>query len=548
MSQYQTKTKQLNLFPAIDIEPSYPEKPKVKIELTQEYIEKFSNYTLEAYIEDINALGLANIWNLICEYIKKYGENNEFLNISNFGELYEIGLAQQDKILKKNSGQYYTPDDVALVMSKWLDEIDGDSICDVACGTGKLILTYLDLIGKTKALNLINNGKIYLYDMDKTALDICKTAIMVKYSIKDETLIHDIHCDFLDADIQLPQNAKVISNPPYAAIKEIKDDWNFTKTLIETKELYSCFMEKIFQQAGASVVITPFSFISGNKFYSLRQEMCKIGNGFVVSFDNVPGNIFCGRKHGIFNTNTANSVRAAITVLNKSENIKGFKISPLIRFKNEERKKLLSNDILVNTLPEKLQIVTYNNPAFKKIDVELLPVFEKWEKESSYTLKDFISQDKNDFLIDIPNTCRYFTTASHRKLNRTGSISINIKDKRIFNFIYCFINSSFAYWWWRIYDGGITYPKNLLMDLPLPINLLTKDDDLFFEQYCNEMINQENNYITQKVNAGVPQENIKFPEKYREEINKKILSILNFDKNGNIFSKIHANSFINSNK
>ena len=56
MSQYQTKTKQLNLFPVIDIESSYSEKTNIKNELTQEYIEKFSDYTLDAYIEDINVL------------------------------------------------------------------------------------------------------------------------------------------------------------------------------------------------------------------------------------------------------------------------------------------------------------------------------------------------------------------------------------------------------------------------------------------------------------------------------------------------------------
>ena len=37
-----------------------------------------------------------------------------------------------------------------LVMSQWLDKCDGDAVCDVACGTGKLILTYLDLIGYEK--------------------------------------------------------------------------------------------------------------------------------------------------------------------------------------------------------------------------------------------------------------------------------------------------------------------------------------------------------------------------------------------------------------
>ena len=92
--------------------------------------------------------GLSNTWDSICQFVIDNRNNiPEFLAIKNFGELYEIGLAIQDKIAKKKSGQYYTPDDVALVMSEWLKECDGEAGCDVACGTGKLILTYLDLIG-----------------------------------------------------------------------------------------------------------------------------------------------------------------------------------------------------------------------------------------------------------------------------------------------------------------------------------------------------------------------------------------------------------------
>ena len=37
----------------------------------------------------------------------------------------------------------------------------------------------------------------------------------------------------------------------------------------------------------SSVLITPFSFIGGNKFYSLRKELNK-HNGFIIAFDNVP--------------------------------------------------------------------------------------------------------------------------------------------------------------------------------------------------------------------------------------------------------------------
>jgi len=325
--------------------------------LTKEEQENFNVYDLEHYISDVETFGLEVTWNKICQYaISNYNNLTGFLDVSNYGELYEIGLAIQDKESKKKSGQYYTPDDVAYVMSEWLDKSEGEAICDVACGTGKLILTYLSLIGYEKSRDLISKGQLYLYDYDYVALNVCKTIISIKYGLDIAHLINAIHCDFLDRNIVLPENCKVISNPPYAQLPEFKDCWNKTEVLLDTHEFYSAFMEKIFSQAVSTVIITPFSFISGKKFYSLRKIMSNTGGGFIVSFDNVPGNIFCGRKQGIFNTNTANSVRAAITVLNKNE-IKGFRVSPLIRFKNEQRNIILNSSFLEGLLPDNKQIV-----------------------------------------------------------------------------------------------------------------------------------------------------------------------------------------------
>ena len=515
-----------------------------QIKIPSTIADKLKSYNLEAYVNDVENNGLESTWNYICQFvIDNKDDLPEFLNIKNFDELYEIGLAAQDKILKKKSGQYYTPDDVALVMSQWLDKCDGDAVCDVACGTGKLILTYLDLIGYEKTRELISSGNLYLYDFDNVALKICRTTIAVKYGLDIADKINDVFCDFLDLEIKLPDNCKVISNPPYAQIEEIQEYWEHTKVVMDTKEFYSSFMEKIFNEAKSTVIITPFSFISGNKFYSLRKVMCELGYGFVVSFDNVPGNIFCGRKHGIFNTNTANSVRAAITVLNKSEEKKGFRVSPLIRFKNDERERLLNSELLEETLPNSYQVIDSNKKQFEKIEKNLLNVFEKWVSKSKFTVKNIISKQDTEYLIDIPNTCRYYTTASGRKLSRTGSITINVANEKEFNFLYCMINSSFAYWWWRIYDGGITYPVSLLNAMPIPLNLLSADDEKFFKTTAEKLLKEESKYIITKVNAGVPQENIKFPEEYREEINDRILKIFGSDLDGKAFKKVHSNCY-----
>lgn len=129
---------------------------EIKIIPLENGFEKYKSYNLEKYINDVETLGLKQSWFYIYKYVLENGENADFLNIKNFGEMYEIGLAIQDKIQKKNNGQYYTPDDVALIMSKWLLYLQGEKVCDVACGTGKLILTYLDLIGEKKSSRKVN--------------------------------------------------------------------------------------------------------------------------------------------------------------------------------------------------------------------------------------------------------------------------------------------------------------------------------------------------------------------------------------------------------
>ncbi len=512
--------------------------------LTKDDIHRLLSYNLDDYIFDVEHLGLEVTWDRICQFsLDINNPKPSFLDINNFGELYEIGLATQDKLLKKKSGQYYTPDDVAKVMSEWLYNCEGEAVCDVACGTGKLILTYLDFMGYDNARELISRGDLYLYDNDGVALKICKTIISIKYGLDIANAIHDIHCDFLDRSICLPNNCKVISNPPYAKIESFPYSWEFTAVLDDTKEFYSAFMEKIFIQAKSTVIITPFSFISGNKFYSLRRVMSSLGRGFIVAFDNVPGNIFCGRKHGIFNTNTANSVRAAITVMTQDKKQKGFRVSPLIRFKNNEREKLLNRKTLELTLPSNYQVVDETNDMFKKMDADLNEIFLEWVKKSKYKVKDIIRDSNTDYLIDMPNTCRYFTTASSKKLNRAGSITMYLQNEDDFYFLYCFINSSFAYWWWRVFDGGIVYPIGLLNTLPIPLNLLSDNDKVFFKKTANELIDLERLFVITKVNAGAVQENIKFPEKYRLLINERILSILGFTVKKDIFKRVHANGF-----
>lgn len=502
-------------------------------------IGRFDCYSLDGYIEDVETRGLRKTWELICEYVLNVNSRNPFFAAGHIGELYEIGLAARDKQEKKESGQYYTPEDVASVMSGWLKKSEGENVCDVACGTGQLILSYLALIGKKKARELIAGGHLYLYDLDPVALKICKTLVMMLYGKDLEDSIHDLHADFLDRNVSLPGNCKTIANPPYAAISHFKPSWDQTGVLTKTKELYSAFMEKIILQSRSAVIITPYSFVSGKKFYPLRELMSSRG-GQIYTFDNVPGNIFRGRKHGVFNSNTSNSVRAAVTVVQSGGKPAGFQLTPLIRFKSEERENLLQCGVLESFLSDEKQTVSPSNPMFRKNFRCLQDVFHRWmERSGGVILKDLTAAD-GKHILSMPNTCRYYTTAVSRPLRRSGQITLRFDDINKFHFAFCLINSSFAYWHWRMYDGGITYPRGLLMNLPVFFDSLSENDLSFFNKTARGMIANAHKFLITKKNVGV-QENIKYPKDYRDKINKRILDILGMDVSESVFDVLHSN-------
>lgn len=504
----------------------------------------FDKYSIEKYIDDVNSIGLEKTWAHILYHVTKNGYS-EFLSPINFGYLYETGLAEQDKNNKKKSGQYYTPSDVSKLMASWLFDLEGQNICDVGCGTGNLILSYLSLLKPSEVNQLLEDKCIYLYDFDKIAITIAQYSIALIYGIHHLNNINIVYGDFLCNDVRIPENSKIISNPPYAKFENVSSDWTKTKIQLQTKEFYASFMEKIIESKNQAVIITPYSFLGGSKFQELRNFLSDY-SGFIVAFDNVPGNIFNGRKHGIFNTNTANSVRAAITVVQNLDNIKGFRTTPLIRFKNEERNLLLDSKLLKKQLSSKYQNANSGIGMFARCHTELEDCLEKWLTKSTIKAKEFVTFTEQKYTLYMPNTCRYYTTASKKKLNRGGYLTISVEDNDKYNYTYCLINSSFAYWWWRVYDGGITYPVGLFNTIPIFYSLLSDDDKKFFDQITNEMVSNEDKYTVTKLNAGNIQENIKFPKKYRDLINERLLKILSCSVDASKFDLLHKNTFFGS--
>jgi hypothetical protein len=136
---------------------------------------------------------------------------------------------------------------------------------------------------------------------------------------------------------------------------------------------------------------------------------------------------------------------------------RGFRVSPMIRFRADERQKMFS--LLDKLLGE---VRYFDEKEWTKIPKPLEPLVLEL-KNAKQTVNDLIenrtAQQKTELKRTVPSTPRYFVTGSKRELGRSSKIEIFAKDQESFNKLYVVINSTFSYLWWRIYDGGITLTK-----------------------------------------------------------------------------------------
>ena len=500
-----------------------------------------SNITYDVYHKMLNDLGIYKTWTSILDYLRTGDDIPYFLDAYRLSDLYENGLAFLSKDEKKALGKYFTPPDVSSLLASFFEKQKGEEICDVACGTGNLMLSYLKLLPHEKARDLLLKGKVHLYDLDECALKIAVYRLGLAYGHEVEDKIDVVAEDFLDQNLQLPALAKVIANPPYSRITSIPPNWSHTEIVQESLELYAAFFEKIVKNSVSSVIISPFSFIGAEKFYNLRLLLNNY-NGKIFAFDNVPGNIFKGKKHGIFNSNTANSVRAAITVTENLKGRSGYRVSPLIRFKTHERDRILDGNVLEELLPKRYQCIDLLNDKYYKCFRDLEEIFLEWKRQSTRTFAELMSKDETPYSLCVPTTCRYYLCATKKELQRSGKYQLYFKDEDAYDTAYCFLNSSFAYWHWRLYDGGITYSMSLLKSMPIldePLLVPYKDK---LHDLCVRTLSREEECTVYKKNASELQENIKFPKEVRDDFNKLLLNVMHLDENVAIFDRIHQNS------
>ena len=461
------------------------------------------------------------------EFINAEIQSFDFLGGLTIGEisvLYEYSLAYIDRDKRKQEGQYFTPDDVAQVMAKKTLPFPKNKIwIDPCSGVGNL--SYWLIQYQENQEDFLKNN-IFLIDRDMLALFIARFILTVNFQNKDKKLFKNIESRFVVSDFLLSDNFPkyyyTILNPPYVVVEP---DVRFETG--SARDLYAYFLERVIKTSAGFVSITPQTFTNGQKFKSLRKLLL---NNFsdidVYCFDNVPDNIFRGIKFGSKNTNKANSTRAGIMVAKQNSKKQIFRITPLLRWRVNERQKLL--DSVDNFLVE----ITPKEDVFPKLQKNLLPLYD-FAKKQNKMLIHIVSRHPTLYRLIVPSTPRYFISALKCKVERSSFKKLYFYSEEEMNIAYLLLNSSYMYWWWRVNDGGMTISEKTLLTLPI-INEISIDKNLLSRIEQSEKINR-----VIKRNAGKDNENVKHDPLLVKEINRCL-----FPRFANALEMLHNNSVI----
>lgn len=439
------------------------------------------------------------------------------LTVGEIGVLYEYSLAYVNPDSRKESGQYFTPDDIAQLMTNYAADFEDGVWIDPCSGVGNLSYWLIERAKNSEEF-LLNN--MLITDRDKLALQIARTIFTLSFQNNNTNLFFDIKDKFINIDFlkdELPQFDFAILNPPYLSVKK---DPKFETS--QCADLFAYFLENIIKNSKGFISITPQTFTNGKKYNPLRKLLLDNFEGLkIFCFDNVPDNVFKGIKFGSKNSNTANSTRAAIIVAQKKGS---HQITPLMRWKSEERKSFLLR------VDEFLCKAKLEENIFPKVHPELSKCYNS--VLSNNRLNTLLSKKVTNFVLYAPSTPRYFLSATKKVLNRTGVKKLYFNNEEDMNYCYLLLNSSFSYWWWRVMDGGMSIGDTTIFTMPIP-------EFEYDENLVKELEKSEQENKVEKLNAGNINENIKHPQDLVEKLNNLVLP-----QYASLIFKSHRNSIL----
>nr|WP_276511494.1 N-6 DNA methylase [Curtobacterium pusillum] len=433
----------------------------------------------------------------------------EGLTIGELGVVYEALLADQDHKSRKEAGQFFTPDDVAEFMAQHLSHFGRTAKwLDPCCGVGNLSW-HLAAAHGDAARDFVAN-QLILVDQDETALRTAVVILAISFLSSDDDAAVDAlksraqYRDFLSPE-PLPSYDYAIMNPPYARSAPRPD---FATS--NARDLYAYFLERIEQSARGFIAITPASFLSGAKFQTTRALLETRAGGDVYVFDNVPDTCFRGFKYGSKNTSRTNFVRAAIIV--SAPAMQTWRTTPILRWAFRSRETLFAS--AKDWLSER-----FIGPggAWAKVMPSTAVLWNRLSNAGRH-LGDLITITPTAFRLDVASTPRYYISASSIPLQRASKHVLYFETEADFEQAYLLLNSTLPYWWWRTIAGGISLSRHTLLTVPIPDEFTLADLNLVEELRASDRHDR-----TIKINAGIPNENVKRPSHLTHKVNMAVI-------------------------
>lgn len=183
-----------------------------------------------------------------------------------FGEIYETILKELQSA--GSSGEFYTPRAVTDFMAKMIEPNIGETMADLACGTGGFITSWLKELHKkvhTVADEEAYSSSIYGIEKKQFPYMLAITNMLlhdldVPQIFHDNTLIKDI-LDYTDDD----KFDVILMNPPYGGAEKADVKSHFPADLAssETADLFMSVIMYRLKENGRAAVILPDGFLFG---------------------------------------------------------------------------------------------------------------------------------------------------------------------------------------------------------------------------------------------------------------------------------------------
>lgn len=429
------------------------------------------------------------------------------LSIGEIGLCYEALLASLDRGKRRDSGQYFTPDDAATFMASHAEHFPPGHWLDPCSGVGNL--SWHLTATQSDPANFVRDH-LTLIDRDETALLTAVAILSADFAgpgdldavrgLRERSQIRD----FLSR-ADLPAFDYAILNPPYARAPQ-----RAGYRTGSTRDLFAYFLERIASESRGFIAVTPASYLSIPKFQPLRDHLEETApGGSVYVFDNVPDTLFRGYKFGSNNTSKTNFVRAAITVA--APGASEWLITPILRWTTDSRARMFT---ACHSFLSPRRIGPHGEWA--KLPSAL---HRTWDSLTGVerSLADLVVPEETPFRLTVATTPRYYISATTRTLDRSSKAVLHFRTADDRDRASVVLNSSLPYLWWRVLDGGVSLPRRVLMSVPIPE--LPAD----YPVLSKRITSSEAANVVTKLNAGRQNENVKHPPELVTLLNEAVI-------------------------